>query len=188
MVTEMQTVKYTKSVIPVIHYDTGITDWDGIDDAYRYQSLRGKVVCRFDAAVFLSDYFTLETIKKYRPALMMLAKALVTDPQEFSDVIKDLLKMDEVFAVKIHDIFHSCPEDVSFGSHIIQTLADVFVNVESKYRTFFRNRPEVVICVSDGYLYYSFDDTSTEPLLPDKVDCEVLSNVKNWNGGFRYFC
>lgn len=186
MTTELQSVKYTKTTTSVTYYDTGICDWADLDEVYRYQSLRGKVVCKMDATYFLNAYFSEETIEKYRPVLLMIAKALVLDPTQFSDVIKDLLKMDPVFALKIHDIFHSCPEDRSFGWHIIQTLADVFINVESRYRTFFRNRPEVVICVSNGFLYYSFDDTGIGPLLPDKVNCEVLSNVKNWNGEFRY--
>ncbi len=186
MTTDLQSIKYTKVITSVTHYDTGLCDWSDIEMAYRNQSLRGKVVCRFDAAYFLNAYFSDEIILKYRPALLMLAKALVMDSEQFSDVIKDLLKMDKVFANKIHDIFHSCPEERSFGWHIIQTLADVFINVESRYRTFFRNRSEVVICVSDGYLYYSFDDIGIGPLLPDRVDCEVLSNVKNWNGNYRY--
>lgn len=186
MTTDLQNVKYTKVITSVTHYDTGLCDWSDIEQAYRNQSLRGKVVCRFDACYFLNAYFSEDIVRKYRPAILMLAKALVLDPNQFSDVIKDLLKMDKVFADKIHDIFHSCPEERSFGWHIIQTLADVFINVESRYRTFFRNRSEVVICVSDGYLYYSFDDTGIGPLLPDRVECEVLSNVKNWNGQYRY--
>lgn len=184
--TEQQQVKYTKTVVDVVSYDTGLHDWQGIDNVYRGQTLRGKVVCRFDASVFLRSYFSDEIITKYRPVLLMMAKAQVMNPVTFSDAIKDLIKMDPLFAEKINDIFHSCPEDRSFGWHIMQTLADIFINTESKYRTFFRNRPEVVICMSDGYLYYSFDDVNKSPLLPDRVECEVLSNVKNWNGEFRY--
>ena len=186
MVIESQAVKYTKTMVNVTHYDTGIADWEGIRDVYAGQSIRNKVVCRFDAAQFLNMYFKKETIDVYRPVLLMLAKAQVTDPARFSGAIKDFIKMDSVFADKIHNIFHSCPEDLSFGSHIIQCLADVFINIESRYRTFFRNRPEVVICVSDGWLYYSFEDSKVGPLLPDKVESEVLSYAKNWDGTFRY--
>lgn len=186
MVIDTQTIKYTKTDVRVVHYDTGISDWEGIADVYRGQSIRNKVICRFDAAKFLNMYFSEETIRVYRPVLLMLAKAQVTDPTKFSGAIKDFIKMDSVFADKIHYMYHSCPEDVSFGVHVIQCLANVFVNTESRYRTFFRNRPEVVICISDGWLYYSFEDAKDGPLLPDKIECEVLSYAKNWNGNFRY--
>lgn len=186
MVTELQQIKYTKSVASVTCYDTGIADWAGVYEAYKDQVLRGKVVCRMDAASFLNVYFSEETVRVYRPVLLMMAKGLVINAEQFSGAIKDFIKMDAVFAERINDLFHSCPEDVSFGTHIVQSLADVIVNVESKYRTFFRGRPEVVICVSDGWLYYSFDDMMSGPLLPDKAEQEVLSHVKNWNGVFRY--
>ncbi len=183
---ELQSLKYTKDLCAVTRYDTGICDWDGIEEAYRNKSFRDKVICRFDATCYLEDYFSKSTIKTYRPVLLMIAKAQVLDPNKFSEAIKDFIKLDPVFADRIHDIFHSCPEERSFGWHIIQTLADVFINTEEKYRSFFRGRPEVVICVSNGYLYYSFEDSKVGPLLPDRVDCEVLSYVKNWDGTFRY--
>lgn len=185
--TEMVLIKYTKMTIPVYHYDTGIELWEGIDSCFRGQQLRGKVVCKLDATDLMTDYFTAETLKKFRPVILMIAKGQVTDPTQFSNVIKEFIQMDETFANKIRDIYAGCPEDCSFGVHLIRTLASFFTNVESNYRTFFRGRPEVVICMSDGYLYYSFNDDETGPLLPDKVDCEVLSYVKNWNGEFHYY-
>lgn len=186
MVVESLRAKYTREELRVIYYDTGICDWSSIDEVYRGASIRDKVVCRFDVAQFLNVYFSEQVIKKYRPVLMMIAKAQVVDPNKLSGVLYDLLKMDEVFANKIHYLFHTCPEDISFGSHIIQKLADVFIDTEKRYKEFFTKRPEFVICVSDGWMYYSFNDTLDGPLLPDKVECEVLSYAKNWNGNFRY--
>ena len=117
----------------------------------------------------------------------MIAKGKIEDPKQFSDVILQLINDDKVFAEEIVNLYHSCPEEQAFGYHIIRAIADVFKNVESDYRTFFRGRPEVVICISDGYLYFSFEDTDEGPLLRDKLECEVLSYAKNWRGKFRYF-
>lgn len=186
MVTTLETLKYTKNTLTVVTYDTGITDWEGILDAYRNQPLRNKVVCRLDACQFLSMYFTPEFVKKYRPVIMMIMKAQVTDATQFSNVIKDMMQQDSRFKEKLHDIYYSCPEEVSFGSHIIQTLANVLRSTEERYRSFFRHRPEVVICISDGYLYFSVDDDTYLPELPDKVDCEVISYAKSWNGVYRF--
>lgn len=179
-------LKYTKSTTTVITYDTGITDYQNIDNLYRGQSLREKVVCKFDTAYLLCRYFKPETISKYRPVLMMIAKGQITDANQFSTVIRDFIEKDEVFAKQITSIFHSCPEEQNFGHYIEQCFADVFKNVEADYRNFFRGKPPVVICVSDGYLYFSFEDVITGPVLPDQVQCEVLSYAKNWRGDFRF--
>lgn len=187
MITEYNVpVKYTKCSTSVITYDTGLTDWDNIDALYRGAILRDKVVCKMDLAMLLSKYFSADTIKVYRPVLLMLAKGLVTDPIKFSNCIQDLIGKDEVFRNVIRDIFNSCPEDKSFGWHIIDVLADVFKNAESTYRSFFRGKPEVVICISDGYLYFSVEDALREPMLIDRLDCEVLSYAKNWRGDFQF--
>lgn len=180
-------VKYTKCTTTVVTYDTGLTDWDGLDDIYKGSILRDKVVCKMDISMLLSRYFKEETIRKYRPVLLMIAKGLITDPVKFSNCIKEFIDIDEVFHDAIHDIFNSCPEEQSFGSYIIDVLADVFKNAESTYRSFFRGKPEVVICISDGYLYFSVEDVVREPMLIHKLDCEVLSYAKNWRGNFQYF-
>lgn len=187
MFNDFLSVKYTREQAKVITYDTGIQDWENLDQYYQGQSLRNKVVCKTDITVFLNELFSEETIKKYRPVLMMIAKGLLTDPQQFSAVIKDFIKMDEVFADKINYLFHGCPEDISFGSYIIENIAGILKDTESRYRTFFRGNPEVVICTSDGWLYFSFEDSLSGPFLPDKIECEVLSYAKNWKGQYRYW-
>ncbi len=179
-------VKYTKLTTTVTTYDTGLTDWENIESIYRDQSLRDKVVCRLDVTMLLSRYFELDTIRAYRPVIMLIVKGLVTDPTKFSNCIKDFMKLDSKFRSSIQDIYNSCPEEQSFGSYIIDVLADVFKNAESTYRGFFRGKPEVVICVSDGYLYFSIEDSMRVPTLPDKIDCEVLSYAKNWRGEFQF--
>lgn len=179
-------IKYTKCTTTVTNYDTGLTDWENLDEFYRDRILRDKVVCRLDAALFLTKYFEEETVRTYRPVLMMMAKGLVTDPVKFSNCVKDFMQCDKKFRSAIHDIFNSCPEEQSFGGYIIDVLADVFKNAESTYRGFFRGKPEVVICISNGYLYFSVEDINKKPLLPDKIDCEVLSYAKNWRGDFQF--
>lgn len=187
MIMDSQRVKYTKTDIQVITYDTGLSDWHGIENVYAGASLRDKVVARVDMTQFLTEFFSVETVTKYRPVLMMIAKAQIMDPNKLSAVILDLLRMDKVFANKIHYLFHSCPEDISFGVHIIQKLADTLLGVQARYRSFFTGRQEMIICNSDGWLYLSFNDSKEGPLLPDNVKCEVLSYAKSWDGNIRYF-
>ena len=187
MITELMPVKYTKEEAAVIRYDTGFTEWENLDSYYKGRTLRNKVVCKFDAMLLLTDFFTQDIIKEYRDVFIAVAKGTITDPEFFSKVIKATIKADPVFANKITDLYYSCPEDVSFGSYIIMSLANRLSNIEADYRSFFRGSPEVVICMSNGYLYYSFEDSVEGPLLPDKVDCEVLSYAKNWTGNFRYY-
>lgn len=187
MVTEKDMpVKYTKYSVTITTYDTGIADWDNVELCYRGESLREKVVCRLDACKFLDKYFLPSTIEKYRPVLMMIMKGIVSDPNTLSKCIYDLIDIDEVFREQIVHMFHSCPEDTTFGVYIIKTLADTLINAEINYRNFFRGLPQTVICISDGYLYFSVEDKNNEALLPDKVECEVLSYAKNWRGVFKY--
>lgn len=187
MVIDSQIAKYTKTPVRVIYYDTGITDWENLDDAYKEQFFRNKVICKADVSRFLNQFFLDTTVSKYRNELLTIAKAKVTDANILSHVMLQFIKEDSRFAERIHYLFHSCPNTTSFGSYLIQRLADVFRETEERYRTFFRGRPEVVICISDGYLYFSFEDSEVGPLLPDDLDCEVLSYAKNWNGNIRYY-
>ena len=179
-------VKYTKATCNVLNYDTGLTDWEGLDLIYKDAILRNKVVCKLDVALMLNRYLTVDTIKTYRPVLMMIAKGTLKDPNQFSGVVNNLISIDEVFHKAIRDIFNSCPEDRSLGDYIIEVFADVFKNAENTYRSFFRGKPEVVICVSNGYLYFSIEDINNKPTLIEELDCEVLSYAKNWKGEFQY--
>lgn len=179
-------LKYTGTVTTVTTYDTGLKDYANIDEIYAMASLREKVVCKMDITFELSRYFKEETIRELRPVLMVIAKGLLTDPVEFSKCITTLINYDERFKKAIRDIYNSCPEDVSFGNHIINVISDTILSTETNYRSFFRGKPEVVICISDGYLYFSVVDVDTVPMLPNKYDLEVLSRAKNWRGVFQY--
>lgn len=179
-------VKYTKRLVDVIVYDTGISDWQDIEECYRGAILRDKVVCRIDATYVLYSYFKKETIEKYRPVFMYIIKGLSTDAEKFSACIKDLMNEDETFRSRIRDIYNSCPEDCSFGWHIINTLANAVLSVEAAYRSFFRGKPEVVVCLSDGYLYFSVEDSDRITTLPCEVNCEVISHAKNWRGTIQF--
>lgn len=185
---ERSSVKYTKFTTIVNHHDTELMTWENLDNCYLNQSVRDKVVCKFDATYVLQHYFSKETVTKYREALMKIANAeeVALDAKTFSDAITTWLEEDEVFRNNIRTIYYSCPDNSSFGWHIINTFADAIKSVEAKYRSFFRGRPEVVICISNGYLYFSIPDIDYKPVLPDKVECEVLSYAKNWRGEFEY--
>lgn len=183
---EYLSVKYTHDTTKVTTYHTQIQDWDNIENMYRNQQFRDKVICRIDVSYYLERYLQRDTIKQYRPVIMMIAKGLLMDANKFSDIMMYLIDNDSKFVEEIVHLYHSCDEQSTFGHHIIQTFADVFREAENDYRSFFRHKPEVVICVSNGYLYFSFEDTERGPLLPDKVDYEVLSYAKNWKGEVRY--
>lgn len=184
METFQAAVKYLPYTIEATAYDTGLVDYHNLDNHFKGVTIRNKVVLKFDISSYYECYFEKETIIKYRPAIMMMAKGLVTDPNTLSAVIMDLIKNDSVFRQQIVSLFYSCPDNVSFGFHIMNTLAKVPIQVEEEFRSFFRGKPSVVICNNDGYLYFSIEDLDKSPLLPYRIDCEVLSNVKNWRGTF----
>lgn len=179
-------LKYTKIPVNVATYDTGLSDWNDIDDTYRGSTLREKVVCRIDVTNVLTQMFTPDTVNKYKPVIMMIAKGQVTDPNTLSKCIQDFIEMDALFRTRIVQLFHSCPDEDNFGWYVIQAIANLLLNVEAEYRSFFRGTSNVVICVSNGFLYFSIEDVFNEPVLPHKVEWEVLSRVKNWNGKFNF--
>lgn len=179
-------LKYTKTPVNVTSYDTGLSDWSNIDETYRGAILREKVVCKIDATNVLTQMFTQETVNKYKPVIMMIAKGQVTEPNTLSKCIQDFIEMDALFRTRIVQLFHSCPDEENFGWYVIQAIANLLLNVEAEYRSFFRGTSNVVICVSNGFLYFSIEDTYKEPVLPHKVEWEVLSRVKNWNGKFNF--
>lgn len=180
-------VKYTPYTTEVTTYETGITDWKDIELAYRNRELRNKVVCRIDVLQKLSVYFMPETINEFRAVFLYVMKGLCRDPEMFSTFVKEMLNRDERFRRTIHDIYNGCPEEISFGEHLINAFANVIMNAEAMYRSFFRGKSQVVICTSDGYLYFStVDDAGEKLVLPEKVDCEVLSYAKNWRGDIYF--
>lgn len=186
METNSITLKYTKIPVNVTSYDTGLSDWNNIDEVYRGSTLREKVVCKIDVTNVLTQMFLQETVDKYKPVIMMIAKGRVTDPCTLSKCIQDFIEMDCLFRTRIVQLFHSCPDEDNFGWYVIQAIANSLLNVEAEYRAFFRGTQNVVICVSNGYLYFSIEDIFSVPVLPYEVEWEVLSRVKNWNGKFNF--
>ena len=184
METYRGVLKYVRGTVPVNEYETGWVDYPDIDSYYRNVTIRDKVIIKMDLAKFYEEYFEKETIAKYKPVIFMIAKGLVTDPTTLSNVIMDFINNDRVFKKQITTLYYSCPDDMSFGHHIMNTLAMIPTRVEEDLRSFFRGKPSVVICTSDGYLYFSIEDTTRIPLLPYEIEYEVLSNVKSWRGTF----
>lgn len=174
--------KYTKVPVDVIVYDTGLMDWGNMNAIYSMK-VRDKIICKLDAMEYLNEYFSPETIKQYRDALWFIATGQCKDAQLLSELINEFINIDDKFASKIYDIFVSCPEDRVFGYYLMEVLAITIMNVEDMYRSFFRHKTEVVICLDKGYLYFSISDKSKSIELPDDIKCEVLY-VKNWQGKF----
>lgn len=180
------TVKYTKLSTDINWYDSGLCTWVNLDNCYLGEACRDKVVCKFDAIKLLTRYFEPETLDAYRDVILMIANGEYTVPEQYSAIINALIQKDKTFEAEIVRIFHSCPEDECFGVYIVKVLAGALLSIEREYRSFFRGKPEVVICLSGGYLYFSFEDSYRGPVLPDKVECEVLSYVKNWRGNINF--
>lgn len=178
-------VKYTKCTTNTVVYDTGLKEWINLDSFYKDECIRDKVICKVDVTYYWKKYFSEEFIKEYRLVLMNIAKGLITDAKLFSGLMTEFIKMDSVFAQAIRDLFNSCPEDTVFGYYIIQCLADTLSSAEADYRNFFRGKPQVVICLSNGYIYFSVSDVNQEHSLPIELDCEVISYGKNWRGNFK---
>ena len=186
MMIEERSVKYTKDVIDVKVYDTGLQDWNGLDNLYANKFFRNKVICRFDVVRYLDKYFEEETIRNHRTELLILAKMIVTDPVIYSNAIMEFIRQDAKFRQSIISLYNSCPEDEIFGYYLSKCFADVIKGVEDYFRMYFRGEKEVVICISNGYLYFSVADEDYIPTLPSKVECEVVSCAKAWSGSVKY--
>lgn len=186
METYQGVLKYIRGSVLVTQYDTGWQEYNNIDDYYRGVTIRDKVIIKMDLSKFYEEYFDRETIQKYKQAIYMIAKGQVTDPNKLSKIIMELINNDKTFRSKITSLYYGCPDDISIGWHIMNTLASIPARVEEDFRSFFRGKPSVVICTSGGYLYFSIEDSDRVPVLPYEIDYEVLSNVKNWRGAFTW--
>lgn len=185
-VVRTEKLKYTKASVEVYTFETGLSVWKDIEWYYRDESFRDKVICRIDTIPLLHDIFSREILEKYRTAIFFLASMQSHDPEQISGIIRQLADIDKLFASKITEYYYTCDMDVSFGEYIIQSIADAIRMQENRFRDFFRGKTESVICLSNGYLYICVPDGWDTIAMPEKVNCEVISNAKNWSGQITF--
>lgn len=185
MFSEYRKVKYTKEESLVTTYDSGLESWNDIYNILKGISVRNKVICRIDLLEMLEDTFNAETRIKYRNAIMYLANGLCKDANTLSEVLKDLVNIDDVFSSKITMLYHILEEHESLGNKFLNMLSGRLYSFEEYFRQLFRGGSEFVICISDGYLYFSIADADYEVGLPKDFKVEVLSYARYWKGNIK---
>lgn len=185
MFNETRKIKYTKLETTVTTYENGLESWVGIANAFNDLSIRGKAVCRIDLLESFDDMFKEETRTEYRNAIMVLANGKCKDVNTISTVLKQLVELDPIFESKIINMYYGLRPDQSLGGVFLNELSSRIGYFDGFFRNFFRGKSEFVICVSDGYLYFSIEDINYELALPRLFKVEVLSNARNWKGNIK---
>lgn len=183
---QQRKVKYLREETTVYVFDTRMESWVNIENMYRGVSIRDKVICRVDLTRYLTCMFKDKTLDEYRNAIMNIITYKMSDVATVSAVLTILAGKDEVFANQLKEILVLCNEEDSFGNCILSAISDVIFNQVIKYTTFFRGEEEVVICCSDGFLYFSTPDDKHVLTLPCGAECEVISHAKNWSSIIEY--
>lgn len=182
---EIQRLKYTHEDIEIITSATGLTTYNGVYDIYKGASLRNRVVCRADVVYVFNKFMSPDVAKMCRDALLRIASGDQSDPELFSSFMLTLAKEDKLFANSLNLMFGLCPTNVSFGGYIACTFANIINDEVEMYRRFFRGSDPMVVCYSDGYIYFSVVDENVIPELPVSIDVEMVSYAKNWRGNFK---
>lgn len=177
-------LKYANVYTDVFTNEYGLSSYSNIYQVYYGQSYRNRVVCRLDVVSTLQKYFSKAVLEKYRNVVYMIASKAITNVEQFSGCLLELCNIDKVFASQLTEMLYFKEDDKSFGDTIMQTLANEISLTENYFSSFFRGKPEFVICLSDGWLYFSVPDENRNVVLPYQVKTEVLSNAKNWKGSF----
>lgn len=180
MFCEMRKPKYTNIMTHVQVFDTGLEKWDNIEEIFKVP-VRNKVICRFDMVNLLSDYFTEESLVKYRDALYFIATGNIKDADLLSKFLKMFLDTDQKFHRGIEKIYHNCPLDKSFGEYIAIDFAMVMLKYQQELSEYLVGKSEFVILNSDGYLYISVPDvTGHKMTFPHADKFKEMYNGKNW--------
>ena len=181
-------VKYISYSLKGIEYSTGLYDVVDLDDIYACTRLRGRVVAKIDVLSLLTNVFTYEIVKEVREFLMLVLKGEVREPNSLSNFILELYKADDVFRKYLRDTINKLDCDEVIIDGIIREIVGEMSRQYEEFDKYCTGINQYVICMSDGYMYYSFADSEFGPVLPfsEDIKSEVVSNVKNWKGNIRY--
>lgn len=185
MFSRLEPLKYTKRLVDVFTYDSGLESWCDVDELFSETFVRNRVICKFDLIKTFHDLFLPSTIENYRDIVMWLFNRTYDDEDMLSQTIKALMEGDRVFNNKVVNIFYSLRQDESLGNKLLSCLSDRVLEQDSFYRAYFRNKPETFMFISEGYLYFAVADADYVVQLPDKCEVEVISYAKNWNGSIE---
>lgn len=177
MIYTMEKLKYTSTTINVIHFESGLSVYPGINEIYATK-IKNKVIARVDLISALSDCFSIDLLTKYRDGIIKLAQGQLNRDM-IPDILTAFLEEDITFRYGINKLFNECPPDMTFGDYITVGLANRLIAMRDSIRETFTGRPEFLICESDGYAYISYPDT--EGFIFDEYPCEVISYAKKRN-------
>lgn len=185
MIAYTEKLKYA-GITDVYEFGFGLKSYMNIYDIYNCSSVRDKVICRACMLDYLKDYFSESTLIEYGEVIFMLCTRQVEDVNTISNCLIELMEKDPIFENKLKEIYATMDkENISFGDAILNSIAGVLSGKEDYFRSYFRHKKEFVICVSDGWLYFSVQDENKPIDFPKDIRVEVLSYAKNWTGEFN---
>lgn len=180
MALEMRKLKYINTMIPVQTFRTGLESWEGIESLFS-NPVRNRVICRFDLVNLLDEFFSQETLQKYRDVLYYISTGNIDDGDMLESFLNVFLQEDMFFHEGITKIYHACPYDKTFGEYFAIALAEVMLKYQQELTANLVGSSEFIICNSDGYLYISVPDIAEytpQFLHADKF--KEMYNGKNW--------
>lgn len=155
----------------------GYNEVKGVEK-YFNASLRNVRVVRVDLLQYLTEHFTVETVKKYRNVLYyILAGYGKEDNMDLiSQSLETLYKEDEVFRIKMGKIFYFRDSEYANLSVYDTLLRDVRVALGLAWNTVLKNVPYIkVVCDSHLYLYLSVSQSVDVRSLLSIPGLEVVS-------------
>lgn len=176
-------IKYTGTTVENFIGRCGLNDCGDISCLFRGKKFRDKAIFRFDCFRFLEPYFLQSTLTKYRGALWQLIFGKLTDEQQITDIVKELMSIDNRFNSFVSTTWYTLAGDKDLGNTILDTLANA-LNREDYFREYLVGSPQFVIAESQGYMYMSVPDGDINAILPRELDLEVLSYAKSWSGTY----
>ena len=172
-----ETLKYTNTMLNVVHFNTNLCSVQGVEQVYK-NGVKGKVIARIDLIPALEECFTKDFIDNARNSLLCVAQGVCKE-EMLSQILNIYLAEDAKFRKSINTLFNECPPNLTFGQYVSIGLANRMIAYHDKIKQAFVGRSEFYICESDGYLYFSFPDIEGYEF--SLYPYEVMSYAKNWS-------
>jgi len=163
----------------------GYEEWDGIDQ-YKDARCREKVIFRLDLMQGLTDFFTTETLTKYRGAIYRLMSGKIRDKEKISSMMNELYRIDSQFKTWLGVLlyFTNTLTTQSPYSCFIESIRESMEFLEKKVNATVGGTATYV-AVSEGYIYFAAVDANVDVTIPEGLAEEVVSRAKVWKGTFE---
>ena len=150
-------------------------------EAYNGTSLRNVRVIRVDIIKYLTEYFSEDTLNKYRNALYHIIAGYSMDTKDsrskISNALRDLYISDEVFQLKLGKMFYFRDIDYDNLSMYDTLMESIKLSINDIRRDISFKVPHIkLICESKLYLYYSVSKIESTIKLTEITGLEVISN------------